>query len=123
MAVLAGLALPIQCQVAGLGAGEAFMHIRITVPVTTRLSGMPMVTLIMAHVTLLPTDIPMVTRDGGRRKQDGSGKEVKEIILGPTLSSAHPPAVADTGLRKESRLVEMVLAGISASTFVSSLRR
>ena len=120
MAVLAGLALPIQCQVAGLGAGEASMHIRITVPATPRPSGIPMVTRIMAHVTLLLTDIPMVTRDGGRPEQDSSGKKVKEIMLSPTLSSAHPPAVADTGLRKESRLVEMVLAGISASTFVSS---
>jgi hypothetical protein len=123
VAVLAGLALPIQCQVAGLGAGEASMHILITVPVTIRLSGIPMVTRIMTHVTLLLTDIPMVTRDGGRPKQNGFRKEMKEIILSPLLSSAHLVAVAETGLWKESRLVEMGLAGIRPSTFVSSLRR
>ena len=123
MAVLAGLALPIHCQVAGLGAGEASMHIRITVPATPRPSGIPMVTRIMARVTLLLTDIPMVTPDGGRPEQDSSGKEVKEIILGPLLSSADLAAVADAGLLKESRLVETGLADIRSSTFVSSLRR
>jgi len=123
VAVLASLALPIQCQVAGLGAGEASMHIRITAPVTTHPSGIPMVTRIMARVTLLLTDIPMVTPDGGRPEQDSSGKEVKEIILGPLLSSADLAAVADAGLLKESRLVETGLADIRSSTFVSSLRR
>jgi hypothetical protein len=81
-----------------LGDGEAFMHIRITAPVTTRLSGIPMVTRIIAHVTLLLTDIPMVTRDGGRPEQDSSGKEVKEIILGPLLGSADLALAAQTGL-------------------------
>jgi hypothetical protein len=99
------------------------MHIRITVPVTTRLSGISMVTCIMAHVTLLLTDIPMVTRDGGRPEQNRSRKEVTEIILSPLLSSAGLAAVADAGLWKELRLVEMGLAGIRPSTFVSSLRR
>jgi hypothetical protein len=123
VAVLAGLALPIQCQVAGLGAGEASIHIRITVPVTIHLTGISMVTRIMADVTLPLTDIPMVTRDGGRPKQNSARKEVKEIILSPLLSSADLPAAADTGLWKESRLVETGLAGIRGSTFVSSLRR
>ena len=81
-----------------MGAGEASIHIHITVPVTIRLTGISMVTRIMAHVTLPLTDIPMVTRDGGRRKQNSARKEVKEIILSPLLSSAGLGAVADTGL-------------------------
>jgi hypothetical protein len=88
------------------------MHIRITVRVTIRLTGISMVTRIMAHVTLPLTDTPMVTRDGGRRKQDSSGKEVKEIILGPLLCSADLAVAAQTGLWKEFPLVEMDVAGI-----------